>query len=254
MLLIAGFFLHRPRTIRAPSPASNSSESSRAVACRVAAVLAAVIPLVFLCGCQATPRAERSLDSTVQCKNPESVLGCFRIIPIGLVGPVVRSHGGWIGHLPSQTEAAQSTVGDRSPSYTPWQVQLLVAIVGPPSGGVGLARKVRLESNFRRLVDVVDAASNQLLTFGDGGGTYWGQFAGVAVDVDAPHCEWDSKRLMDGLALSVAVIRVDFVTAPQMNRPYLVSLAPLQQALDARWEKLPVVVDVRPVELMLREP
>jgi hypothetical protein len=59
MLLIAAFFLHRPRTIRAPSPASNSSESSRAVACRVAAVLAAVIPLVFLCGCQATPRAER---------------------------------------------------------------------------------------------------------------------------------------------------------------------------------------------------
>ncbi len=214
----------------------------------------AVISLALLCGCNGASQVERGLESTEQCLNPQSVLSCFRVTPIGFAGPVVRSNGGWGGELPTPIDVVNFSKPDLTGSPRTWQAQLLIAIVGPPSGVVGLARDVRRESNFQKLVDVIDASSQRLLTFDKGGGVYWRDFAGVFVEVDAPHTNWDAKQLADGVALSIASVRVDFVVAPRFDRPYLVTLEPLQRALASTWKGIPVVVDVRPVELMLREP
>ncbi len=214
----------------------------------------AVISLAFLCGCHGAPLVGRDLAASEQGLNPQSILSCFRVTPIGFAGPVVRSTGGWGGELPTPIDAVNFSKPGLTNSPSTWQAQLLIAIVGPPSGVVGLARDVRRESNFQKLVDVVDASSQRLLTFDEGGGVYLRDFAGVFVEVDAPHTHWDAKQLADGVALSIASVRVDFVVAPRFDCPYLVTLEPLQRALASTWEGIPVDVDVRPVELMLREP
>ncbi len=220
----------------------------------------AALAAVMLVGCHSTAPTARDVDAAVPSIELGSLDGSFRITPVGFIRPAVELPSGWPIRKTLGSQAADAQLPDAPLEPTMLRVHLLIAVFGPWRGAQRLARTLRQESLHGEILSISDASSQQVTLHCEGGLPL--DLAGGMMYVDAPGDRsvdaqtdsWESTPVANGVGVSVAVIRINVVGGPDKNHQYVVTLEPLLRALPATWEKLPVVIDVRPIELNLREP
>ncbi len=190
----------------------------------------------------------------------KSLRGGFLITPVGFVDPVIalKSIGPTVEGRPEVVDyesVAAQLYANRV------RVHLIVAVTGPSNGAARLARSLRRDSIWNKVLTIVGAANRELEVSPEHGTPV--DFDSQMTDLNAPTDVWESKPVAGGVwlvsgetpsrgtGISIAILRVD-VEAECLGHSYLVSFEPMCKLLNGTWEGLPVTTESRTLELVPR--
>ncbi len=141
----------------------------------------------------------------------------MRVTPLALVGPPLDTAFGWqLGIASDSAESITRREKWRADGAYRAQVKLVLAVAGPTTEVREVARSLRRISSFNLCVQVFDASSGERLSVA--------QDEDVLSDIDpngalesVPPSPFESVWLAPDVALSVAVVHINLLTAPAVG-------------------------------------